>query len=168
MSAMARELLAQTWTALGGEPALVGRVRWTGSGSLPSVFAVTDMAAACVATAGLAVAELVAARHGGFPALSVDRRLASMWFGTSIRPRGWKLPPAWDPIAGDYQAADGWIRLHTNAPMHRDAALAVLGVAGEKEAVGKAVAAGAGGGAGACGRRAGRLRGGDAFAGGLG
>jgi hypothetical protein len=32
-------------------------------------------------------------------------------------------------LAGDYLAADGWIRLHTNAPHHRLAALLVLGVA---------------------------------------
>ena len=35
---------------------------------------------------------------------------------------------------------DGWIRLHTNAPHHRDAALAVLGVGADKEQVARAVA----------------------------
>jgi hypothetical protein len=33
----------------------------------------------------------------------------------------------WDPIAGDYPAADGWIRLHTNYHHHRAAAEKVLG-----------------------------------------
>ncbi len=33
----------------------------------------------------------------------------------------------WDEFAGDYQTRDGWIRLHTNAPHHREAALGVLG-----------------------------------------
>jgi hypothetical protein len=49
------------------------------------------------------------------------------------------VPSPWDPIAGDYRAADGWIRLHTNAPHHRAAVLRVLGVAGERDAVGDAV-----------------------------
>ena len=49
------------------------------------------------------------------------------------------MPPPWDPIAGDYQAADGWIRLHTNAPHHREAALAVLQTAADKDAVAAAV-----------------------------
>jgi len=50
------------------------------------------------------------------------------------------MPGPWDPIAGDYMAKDGWIRLHTNAAHHRDAALKVLGVAADKDAVTKAVA----------------------------
>jgi crotonobetainyl-CoA:carnitine CoA-transferase CaiB-like acyl-CoA transferase len=50
------------------------------------------------------------------------------------------MPEAWDPIAGDYPTNDGWIRLHTNAPHHRDAALAVLGVPADKSAVARAIA----------------------------
>lgn len=72
--------------------------------------------------------------------VQVDRRLASFWFGMSIRPQGWSLPPIWDAVAGDYRARDGWIRLHTNAPHHRDAALAVLQVAPERAVVAQAVA----------------------------
>lgn len=49
-------------------------------------------------------------------------------FTSSILPIGWSLPPTWDAVAGDYQAADGWIRLHTNAPHHKIAALRVLGL----------------------------------------
>ncbi len=49
------------------------------------------------------------------------------------------MPSVWDPIAGDYEASDGWIRLHTNAPHHRAAALAALGVEGDKAAVAAAV-----------------------------
>jgi hypothetical protein len=83
---------------------------------------------------------LIGARHGTIPNVRVDRRLASLWFGYSIKPQGWEMAPPWDPIAGDYRAKDGWIRLHTNAPHHRDAALKVLGVAADKDAVTKAVA----------------------------
>jgi hypothetical protein len=49
------------------------------------------------------------------------------------------MPAPWDPIAGDYRALDGWIRLHTNAPHHRAAALRVLGVEGDREWVAAAV-----------------------------
>jgi crotonobetainyl-CoA:carnitine CoA-transferase CaiB-like acyl-CoA transferase len=45
------------------------------------------------------------------------------------------MPNPWDPIAGDYKARDGWIRLHTNAPHHRAAALRVLGTPEERAAV---------------------------------
>jgi hypothetical protein len=111
-----------------------------GSGDLPSVFSVSDLAAATVGAAGAALAQLLAAAYGKRPPVAVDRRLASLWFGGSIRPVGWKLPAPWDPIAGDYRTADGWIRLHTNAPHHRDAALAVLGVAADRTEVERAVA----------------------------
>ncbi len=135
----ATALLSQFWTGLGGAANDTRHVGFTGSGALPSVFAVTDLAAAAIGAAGLAAAELLALRHDGFPPVTVDRRLASLWFGTSLRPQGWTIPPPWDPIAGDYRAADRWIRLHTNAPAHRAAALAVLGVEAEKDAVAKAV-----------------------------
>lgn len=99
----------------------------TGSGALPSAFAVTELATASLAAAGLAVAELVRQQTGKPPAVSVDRRLASFWFATSLRPVGWSVPPLWDPIAGDYATRDGWIRLHTNAPHHRTRAEHILG-----------------------------------------
>lgn len=112
----------------------------TGRGSLPSVFAVTELATASIGAAGLALSDLVAAATGTRPAVTVDRRLASMWFASSIRPDGWQPPPPWDAIAGDYRTVDGWIRLHTNAPAHRAAALRVLGVPAEREKVADAVA----------------------------
>jgi hypothetical protein len=137
---MDRAFLDSLWRALGGTDGLGSTTALTGAGDLPATFAVTDLAAASIAAAGLAVSELIGTAGSRAPALSVDRRLASFWFATSIQPTGWSLPPAWDAIAGDYAAADGWIRLHTNAPHHRAAALAVLGTAAEKDAVGAAVA----------------------------
>ena len=92
-----------------------------GEGSLPSAFAVTDLAVASIAAAAREVAALIGSDH-----VAVDRVLASMWFQTSIRPIGWDLPAVWDAVAGDYETADGWIRLHTNAAHHRAAAMAVL------------------------------------------
>jgi hypothetical protein len=46
----------------------------------------------------------------------------------------------WDPLAGDYRTANGWIRLHTNYQHHRAAALRVLGVPAERAAIASAVA----------------------------
>ncbi|WP_427016829.1 CoA transferase [Pseudarthrobacter sp. P1] len=103
-------------------------VQSTGSGTLPSAFDVTGLAVASLAAAGEAVADLVEHLGGARPAATVDRSLASLWFGLSFAPVGWELPPVWDALAGDYVCADGWIRLHTNAPHHRAAALAVLGI----------------------------------------
>ncbi|MDP2120895.1 MAG: CoA transferase [Hoeflea sp.] len=124
-----RLMLARLWSALGGKPELTQGVEMSGGGSLASVFAVSDFAAATTASAGLALAEWTGLRTGRVPDLTVDRRLASLWFSFSIAPQGWELPSVWDAIAGDYPAADGWIRLHTNARAHRAAALSVLGVA---------------------------------------
>ncbi len=136
---LADTFLRAIWAGLGGDEAIRPVVRLGGTGDLPSAFAVSDLAVASVAAAGLAAAELVSVRFGDLPQVLADRRLASLWFSRTLEPQGWSLPPIWDPIAGDYAAKDGWIRLHTNAPHHRDAALAVLGTANEKPAVAAAV-----------------------------
>ena len=115
-------------------------IAFTSSGALPSAFAVTDLACASVATAGQAVSELLQQHTGRLPHLEVDRRLASFWFATSIRPLGWSVPPMWDPVAGDYATKDGWIRLHTNAPHHRAAAETVLGAVDNRAALASHVA----------------------------
>lgn len=115
-------------------------VSFTGVGDLPSCYAVTELAAASVGAAALAVRQLIAAQGGPAAEVVVDRRLASLWFGWSLHPVGWEPPPPWDPVAGDYRTADGWIRLHTNAPHHRTAALTVLGAPVERAAVARAVA----------------------------
>ena len=134
--------LSSFWGAAGGDATALEQVRFTGAGDLPSVFGVTDFAAASMAAAGLAVAELTRSltRTPSGPArVQVDRRQASFWFGLSVRPQAWELPPIWDAVAGDYRARDGWIRLHTNAPHHRAAALDVLQVEPSRAAVAHAV-----------------------------
>ena len=134
-----RTFLATLAGGVGLDRAALDRVDFTGSGSLPSVFAVSGFAAAAVATAALALSDFMQARFGVAPRIAVDRRLSSLWFGFTIEPQGWSRPSIWDAVAGDYATADGWIRLHTNAPHHRDAALAVLGVPAERDAVARAV-----------------------------
>ncbi|MBK1838235.1 CoA transferase [Azospirillum sp. YIM B02556] len=134
-----RTALAAIWRAAGGDDRLLDSVELRGEGNLPSVFAVSALATAAMAAAGLAVAEFKEAAFGHSPSVTVDHHLASLWFGTSVKPLGWNLPPAWDPIAGDYEARDGWIRLHTNAVHHRDAALRCLGASPDRDAVAAAV-----------------------------
>lgn len=113
----------------------------TSTESYSSCFAVSRLASASVGAVGSAVAALL--RDLGFaansPEVVVDQRLASLWFSMSIQPIGWNLPPIWDAIAGDYQTNDGWIKLHTNLPHHRAAALLVLGVEASRDRVVAAV-----------------------------
>lgn len=108
--------------------------------ALSSCFAVTDLAAASIAAVGYAINDLLQSTLNTQPDLpTVDRRLASMWFVQSIYPNGWQLPPVWDAIAGNYECADGWIRLHTNLSHHRDSALKVLGTDADKKQVAQEV-----------------------------
>ena len=135
MDDLATRLTTSVWETLGGNPAVPATVRFDTVGALPSIFAVTDLASAAIATASLAVAELIEHHGGKRPLVRVDRRLASVWFRSSLRPLGWALPAPWDPIAGDYRTNDGWIRLHTNAPHHRAAAERVLAVHADRHAI---------------------------------
>jgi len=104
-------------------------------GELRSCFRVSDLAEAAILAAATELAGLIGARE-----ITIDRRLSLLWFGMTLRPSGWQLPSAWDPIAGDYRTTDGWLRLHTNAPHHRDAALRVLGCDADKVKVAETVA----------------------------
>lgn len=106
----------------------------TSPATLYSCFAVSELA---VASMRAAAQELAALENED--AVSLDHRLALLWFSMTLRPQCWKLPSSWDAIAGDYRAADGWIRLHTNAPHHRDVALSVLGCAPDREVVAAAI-----------------------------
>ncbi len=132
----------------GAAAAAVQRVAVTGpAGVLPSVFDVTGVATAAVAAATLAAADLLAARTGDAArTVRVDRRQVAAAFLSEalFTPIGWVRPAPWDPIAGDYPAADGWIRLHTNYADHRAGAVAALGIADrddlDRTTIGSAVA----------------------------
>ncbi|HTP47630.1 MAG TPA: CoA transferase [Casimicrobiaceae bacterium] len=131
------------WRSLGGEDTSLAALHFSGAaGGLPSRFHVSDLAAATVGVATLAAAELWAARtRGPLRAVTVERSLASAAFVCERlqKPIGWTLPAPWDPLAGDYETADGWIRLHTNYSYHRDAVMRVLGVPEDKRRVASAV-----------------------------
>jgi hypothetical protein len=106
----------------------------TGTGESEDFYPVTELATQSIAAASFALA-----RYAIQKSVAVDRRLASMWFNTSLRPQGWQLPSVWDEFSGNYRTCDGWIRLHTNAIMHRKFALAVLGNPKDRAAAERAV-----------------------------
>jgi hypothetical protein len=109
---------------------------------LASVFDVTGLASATIAAATCAAAEVLAARSGNSArTVFVDRRSACAAFLSEalFAPDGWERAAIWDPIAGDYLAADGWIKLHTNYRYHRAAAEKVLGAGGDRKTVAEAV-----------------------------
>lgn len=109
--------------------------------SLKSCFAVSDLAEASMAAVGCAMADYceTVLADNIYKDVTVNRRLASLWFAQSFVPTNWEMPPIWDDIAGLYQTSDGWIRLHTNLPHHRCAALDVLAVNANRDSVSAAI-----------------------------
>ncbi len=114
------------WSALGGDPALVDRVSFTGpSGLLPARLPVMDLARASVAVAGLAAVE-----RAGLPGpVRVDDGAVATAFTSErhLRVDG-RAPVNFAPLSRFWRAADGWVRTHANYPHHRAALLAALGV----------------------------------------
>ncbi|AIR62795.1 CAIB/BAIF family CoA transferase [Cedecea neteri] len=108
-----------------------------GRGELSSRFPVTELATASLATAGFALRALLSRPD---TPLYVDQRLGSYWFSGSHFPVNRAPAALWDEFAGDYATQDGWIRLHTNAPHHRQAMESVLGVSKDKTALAQRVA----------------------------
>ncbi|AXA66299.1 CoA transferase [Pseudomonas oryzihabitans] len=141
--AVFQSLLDELVTALDLSAAQAANLQVRGNDSLASCFPVSDLATAAIGVAGLAAADLLAEGAPGLP-VQVDRHLAAAWFKTSLRSLGWELPAVWDAITGDYRTRDGWLRLHANAPHHRERALAVLGCANSHDAVARAMAGGSG------------------------
>jgi hypothetical protein len=141
------DVISRLWDATGSQDdhagGLLDAVTTTGPRAvLPAAFDVTGLATGAVAVATLAAARLAATRsESPLPAVTVDSRAACAGFAGEglFRPVGWTQPPLWDPIAGNYHAADGWIRLHTNYAYHRAVVERVLD-AHDRDAVQAAVA----------------------------
>ena len=135
-----KSVAAALWSELDGPAQALDHLSFKGQGNLSSSFAVSDFGAAATSVAALALAEWVSLSGSAFPSVTLDRRLCDLWFSKSLKPIGWALPPQWDPIAGNYLANDGWIRLHTNAPHHRASVLKVLDCISDAKAVKSGVA----------------------------
>ncbi|WP_176082908.1 CoA transferase [Martelella sp. HB161492] len=126
---------AEIEQALGIPDLPLPAVHESGHFGLSSVFHVSELALATMAAALRELAVLI-----GHDVITLDRRRVEFWCGMTVTPEGWTLPEAWDPVAGNYRTKDGWIRLHTNVPAHRQATLGVLGVEARRSAVESAVA----------------------------
>jgi CoA-transferase family III len=128
------DLCTWVWRSLGGAADVASVVSASGPRAvLRSYFDVTGLATASVAAATLAAAEFLAAREVSRPRpVSVDSRAACAAFAAEglFTPVGWFRPELWDPVAGNYRAEDGWIRLHTNYPYHRAVVERLLGAGG--------------------------------------
>jgi crotonobetainyl-CoA:carnitine CoA-transferase CaiB-like acyl-CoA transferase len=121
-----RGMLRQMLDAL-GEPAPGSRLQVDGLQSWDARYPVTDLACASIGAAALMLSSWRNPSGGGL--VRLDRALASRWFGYSLRPVGWALPKVRSALTGDYRTRDGWIRIHANAPHHRQRALRGLGLA---------------------------------------
>jgi crotonobetainyl-CoA:carnitine CoA-transferase CaiB-like acyl-CoA transferase len=110
---------------------------------LPTPFRIGAAGAAAIAASGLAAAELWQIRTGRRQRVSVDLRqaTAALRSGHYLALAGTDISSERNPIMGFYPTRDGrWSYLHCNFPNHRAAALRVLGVAEDREAVARAVA----------------------------
>jgi crotonobetainyl-CoA:carnitine CoA-transferase CaiB-like acyl-CoA transferase len=133
-----REILSDIWTSIGGEASALGALTLTGDEpQLPSSFRVAAAAQVSVAATGLAAAEIWKMRSGEAQDVAVDMRHAVVECRSEryLRVDGKPPPPAWDAIAGVYKTRDGFVRLHTNFPHHRDAVCKVLNCKPERDAV---------------------------------
>jgi crotonobetainyl-CoA:carnitine CoA-transferase CaiB-like acyl-CoA transferase len=132
------EILADIWTSAGGDPAALNAIKLTGDeAQLPSSFRVAAAAQASVAATGLAAAEIWKLRSGQSQDVAVNMRHAVVECRSEryLRVDGKPPPPAWDAIAGVYKVRDGFVRLHTNFPHHRDAVCRVLNCKPERDQV---------------------------------
>src|SRR5215510_6786286 len=110
---------------------------------LPTPFRIGETSAAALAAVGLAVSDLWALRTGRRQDVAVDTRqaTASLRSGHYLKMDGADVSTERNTIMGVYPAKNGrWSYLHCNFPNHRAAALSVLGVPEEREAVRQAVA----------------------------
>jgi crotonobetainyl-CoA:carnitine CoA-transferase CaiB-like acyl-CoA transferase len=110
---------------------------------LPTPFRIGAAGAAALAATGLAAADLWELRGGRRQEVAVDVRqaVASLRSGHYLQVNGAEVSTDRNPVMGVYPAKNGrWSYIHANFPNHRAAAMSVLGVPEEREAVRQAVA----------------------------
>ena len=110
---------------------------------LPTSFRIGESSAAALGALGLAVSDLWEARTGRRQEVSVDTRraTASLRSGKYMHMDDAGVSTERNTVMGVYPTKDSrWSYLHCNFPNHRAAALSVLGVTEDRDAVTKAVA----------------------------
>lgn len=106
------------------------------TGRLPGPLPVSELLSETVALASSALTRLMDVPSDR---VKVDARLCALWGLTSCKPIGWTPPEPWDLFSAIFKGANGWIRLHTNAPHHKAAAMKVLGAASTKDEVAEVI-----------------------------
>lgn len=106
MTPLIHTLLDEIWQSTEQRPAPCDRLTVSGTGALPSAFPSPNWLPPRSA-AGLACAELLRREAAEAPQVWIDQRLASLWFGWTLRPLGWTLPAAQDawPVTTRRQTA---------------------------------------------------------------
>jgi crotonobetainyl-CoA:carnitine CoA-transferase CaiB-like acyl-CoA transferase len=110
---------------------------------VPTPFRLGETSAAALAAVGLAVSEVWTLRTGRRQEVAVDvrRATASLRSGHYMKMEGAPVSTERNAVMGVYPAMHGrFSYLHCNFPNHREAALRVLGVPEDREAVRRAVA----------------------------
>src|SRR5256714_3800481 len=141
----AHDALRTILPVAGLDPERARTVEITGGADpvLPTSFKIGETSAACLGAIGLAVCDLWELRGGKQQGIAVDvrRATASLRSGHYLKMEKAEVSHERNPVMGMYPAKDGrWSYIHANFPNHRAAALQVLGVPEEKEAVRQAVA----------------------------
>jgi crotonobetainyl-CoA:carnitine CoA-transferase CaiB-like acyl-CoA transferase len=110
---------------------------------LPTPFRIGETSAAALAAVGVAASELWETRTGRRQQVAVDARQATASLRSThyMSMDGAPVSTERNTVMGTYPAKNGrWSYLHCNFPNHRAAALGVLGVPEDREAVRHAVA----------------------------
>ena len=142
---MTNELLRAILPIAGWDEQRAGDVEITDDADpiLPTPFRIGEASAAALAAVGLAVSDLWKARTGRGQEVAVDTRqaTASLRSGRYLSLDVERVSTDRNSVMGFYPAKNGrWSYLHCNFPNHRAAALGVLGVEEDREAVRRAVA----------------------------
>jgi crotonobetainyl-CoA:carnitine CoA-transferase CaiB-like acyl-CoA transferase len=109
---------------------------------LPTPFRIGETSAAALAAVGLAASDLWELRSGRQQEVAVETRqaTASLRSGKYMQMDGAHVSTERNTVMGVYPAKNGrWSYLHCNFPNHRAAALSVLGVPEDRDAVRHAV-----------------------------
>jgi crotonobetainyl-CoA:carnitine CoA-transferase CaiB-like acyl-CoA transferase len=142
---VSEQTLATILSTVGWDTARAAEAQITGGPDpiLPTPFRIGDTASASLAAVGLAVSDLWELRTGRRQEVGIDARqaTASLRSGKYLAMDGTPVAAERTPVMGVYPAKNGrWSYLHCNFPNHRDAALGVLGVEEDQEAVRRVVA----------------------------
>jgi crotonobetainyl-CoA:carnitine CoA-transferase CaiB-like acyl-CoA transferase len=145
MNTRAADALQTIVPLAGWSPDRASGVEITGESDpiLPTPFRIGETSAAAIAAVGLAASELWELRTGRRQQIAVDTRQATASLRSThyMEMDGAAVSTERNAVMGTYPAKNGrWSYLHCNFPNHRTAALSVLGVPEDREAVRQAVA----------------------------